>query len=82
MAKVSGRVVAEAILRKLEKEIQTKNLKPSLAIILANNTEASRIYVRNKISLPFPEIKANFKSDFFDFSKTFSLDKYEKKEGF
>ncbi len=49
MAKVSGKDVAEAILKKLEKEIQKKDLHPSLAIILANNTPASRIYVNNKI---------------------------------
>lgn len=47
--KVSGKVVAEAILRKLEKEITKKNLNPSLAIILANNNPVSRIYVSNKI---------------------------------
>lgn len=47
--KVSGKEVAEAILKKLEKEIQNNNLHPGLAIILANKTEASRIYVRNKI---------------------------------
>jgi|SRR3989344_842488 len=49
MAKVSGKVVAEAILRKLEKEIKDKNLHPGLAIILANNNPSSRIYVNNKI---------------------------------
>lgn len=47
--KVSGKAVAEAILKKLEKEIKSKNLHPSLAIILANNNSASRIYVSNKI---------------------------------
>lgn len=47
--KVSGRDVAEAILKKLEKEIKDKNLHPGLAIILANNNHASRIYVNNKI---------------------------------
>ena len=47
--KVSGKEVAEAILKKLEIEIKEKNLKPSLAIILANNNPASRIYVTNKI---------------------------------
>src|SRR3989344_4853580 len=71
MAKVSGRVVAEAILRKLEKEIQTKNLKPSLAIILANNTEASRIYVRNKIKAAK---RIGVKTKLYEFSE----DKYEK----
>ncbi len=47
--KVSGRAVAEAILKKLDQEIKDKNLHPGLAIILANNLEASRIYVQNKI---------------------------------
>ncbi len=47
--KVSGKEVAQAILKKLEKEIKSKNLHPSLAIILANNNPASRIYVNNKI---------------------------------
>ncbi|MBI4038966.1 bifunctional 5,10-methylenetetrahydrofolate dehydrogenase/5,10-methenyltetrahydrofolate cyclohydrolase [Candidatus Daviesbacteria bacterium] len=47
--KVSGRVVADAILKKLAKEIKDKNLQPGLAIILANNDSASKIYVRNKI---------------------------------
>ncbi len=49
MAKVSGRDVAEAILKKLDKEIQSKKLKPKLAIILAGNDPSSRIYVQNKI---------------------------------
>lgn len=47
--KVSGKEVAEAILKKLEKEIQDKNLKPGLAIILAGEDPSSRIYVTNKI---------------------------------
>lgn len=47
--KVSGKEVAEAILKKLAKEIRTKKLTPQLAIILAGNDPASRIYVNNKI---------------------------------
>ena len=47
--KVSGKEVAAAILKKLEKEIKQKNLKPKLAIILAGNNPSSRIYVNNKI---------------------------------
>lgn len=47
--KVSGKDVAEAILKKLDKEIKDKNLHPGLAIILANNNPPSRIYVNNKI---------------------------------
>lgn len=46
--KVSGRAVAEAISKKLAKEIKEKNLKPKLAIILAGPDPSSRIYVRNK----------------------------------
>lgn len=49
MAKVSGREVAEAILKKLAKEIQRKNLHPGLAIILAGDNPSSKIYVTNKI---------------------------------
>lgn len=47
--KVSGKEVAAVLLKKLEKEIKDKNLHPSLAIILANNNSASRIYISNKI---------------------------------
>ncbi len=46
---VSGKEVAEAILKKLAIEIKQKKLHPGLAIILANETLASRIYVNNKI---------------------------------
>ncbi|MBI2018834.1 bifunctional 5,10-methylenetetrahydrofolate dehydrogenase/5,10-methenyltetrahydrofolate cyclohydrolase [Candidatus Daviesbacteria bacterium] len=47
--KVSGKDVAEAILKKLEIEIKNKKLHPRLAIILAGNNPLSRIYVKNKI---------------------------------
>lgn len=47
--KVSGKEVADAILKKLEKEITEKSLHPGLAIILAGNDPSSRIYVNNKI---------------------------------
>lgn len=47
--KISGKVVAEEILQKLQREIHQKNLKPTLAIILANEVAASRIYVSSKI---------------------------------
>ncbi len=46
--KVSGKEVAEAISKKLAQEIQQKNLKPKLAIILAGSDPSSRIYVRKK----------------------------------
>lgn len=47
--RVSGKDVAEAILKKLEAKIKAKSLKPSLAIILAGDNSSSRIYVNNKI---------------------------------
>ena len=47
--KVSGRDVADAILKKLERQIKKNHLQPSLAIILANNNPASKLYVDNKI---------------------------------
>lgn len=47
--KISGKDVAEAILGRLAKEIKSKNLHPTLTIILAGNNPASRIYVKHKI---------------------------------
>lgn len=47
--KVSGREVADKILQNLKEEIEQKNLKPHLVIILAGNNPASRIYVNNKL---------------------------------
>lgn len=47
--KVSGEEIAAAILKKLALQIKSKNLHPGLAIILANDDPASRIYVKNKI---------------------------------
>ena len=38
------------------------------------------VYVKNKVSLPFPNVQARFTSDFFDFEKNFSLGRYDKKE--
>lgn len=64
--KVSGKIVAEEILKKLEKKIKQKKLKPSLAIILAGSNPASRIYVKNKIKKAL-EIGVNAK--LFEFSK-------------
>ncbi len=64
--KVSGKDVAEAILRKLEKEIIRKNLKPSLAIILAGDNPSSRIYVNNKIKTAK---RIGIDAKLFEFSK-------------
>ena len=65
--KVSGKEVAEAILKKLEKEIQSKNLHPGLAIILAGNDQSSRIYIRNKIKAAE---RIGILAKLFEFSQT------------
>ncbi len=62
--KVSGKDVAEVILKKLAAEIKAKNLQPGFAIILANESPASQIYVENKIKEP-KEVKLNPEPKFF-----------------
>lgn len=47
--KVSGKKVADAIAKKLQREVKSLKVKPTLAIILAGDDPASRIYVNNKI---------------------------------
>ncbi|MDD5416125.1 MAG: bifunctional 5,10-methylenetetrahydrofolate dehydrogenase/5,10-methenyltetrahydrofolate cyclohydrolase [Candidatus Daviesbacteria bacterium] len=47
--KVSGKDVADAISKNLKKQVGKLKIKPCLAIILAGNNPASRIYVNNKI---------------------------------
>ncbi len=64
--KVSGKKVAEAILKKLQKEIERKDLRPRLAIILANNNPSSRIYVNNKLKAAE---KAGIEARLYEFSK-------------
>lgn len=66
MAKVSGKEVADAILEKLDKEIKKKNLNPKLAIILAGDNPASRIYVKNKIK---KALQIGIDAKLFEFSK-------------
>ncbi len=65
--KVSGKDVAEAILKKLEAQIKKNNLKPGLAIILANNNPASKIYVDNKIKAAE---KIGISASLYKFSET------------
>ncbi len=43
-------------------------------------TKKTVVYVKNRLSFPFGEVKIGAHSDFFDFSKTLTLDAYEKKE--
>lgn len=64
--KVSGKVVAEAISKKLQKEIKKLKIKPTLAIILAGDNPASRIYVNNKIKAAE---KIGIQHKLFEFSK-------------
>lgn len=47
--KVSGKEVADKILESLQKEIAEQSLSPKLAIILAGDNPASKIYVNRKI---------------------------------
>ncbi len=39
-----------------------------------------KVYIKNKVNFNFGDMKARFSSPFFDFEKTFTLDKKEKKE--
>lgn len=47
--KISGKVIAESILKKLQLKIKKENLKPILAIILAGENPASMLYVNSKL---------------------------------
>lgn len=47
--KVSGKDVADAISKKLQKQVEKLKEKPTLVIILAGDDPSSRIYVNNKI---------------------------------
>lgn len=49
--KVSGKKVADAISKKLQKQVAKLTVKPTLAIILAGDEITSRIYVNNKIKV-------------------------------
>lgn len=66
MAKVSGKNVAEAILKMLQTGIEEKKLQPKLAIILAGNDPSSRIYVNNKLKVAQ---RIGIQADLFEFSK-------------
>lgn len=46
---LNGKNLAASIRMQLKETIDTLNVKPHLAIVLAGNNEASKIYVRNKI---------------------------------
>lgn len=47
---------------------------------IALDSESAKIYIKNTQNYQFSEVKARFKSAFFDFEKTLELKPYEKKE--
>lgn len=73
--KVSGREVADQILNNLQKTIQENSLKPKLAIILAGDNPASRIYVNRKMKVAE---KIGVLAELFEFQKD-ELEKCEEK---
>ena len=46
---IDGKAIAKAKRNKLAQEVKDQNLSPSLAIILANDLDASAIYVNKKM---------------------------------
>lgn len=63
--KVSGKEVADEIAKKLQKEVSKLKEKPTLAIVLAGDNPASRIYVKNKIKRA---TEIGIQTKFFEFS--------------
>lgn len=63
---VSGKEVADKILQNLQQQIQENSLSPKLAIILAGDNPASRIYVNNKIKRAK---EVGVEAKLFEFSK-------------
>ena len=69
---IDGKKVADLICDNLKKQIEKENIKPNLAVILANDNDASRIYVSSK------EKKCaslGIKSTVYKFEKSVTLDK-------
>lgn len=64
-------------------QIKVSDLKNAVEINAYNielDSSEAVIYAISRVGYPFDIIKADFHSSFFDFSKTFSLGNYEKKE--
>ncbi len=57
---INGKELAKEIRQNLKKEVEEKNLKPMLAVILCGDDEASKVYVRNK-SKACEEVGIQFK---------------------
>lgn len=64
--KVSGKKLADDILRNLKKQIARKKINPALAIILAGDHPPSKIYVKNKIK---KALEIGIDAKLFQFSK-------------
>ena len=45
---VDGKQIAKEIREELKNKLLTENIKPTLAVILVGNHDASKVYVRNK----------------------------------
>lgn len=73
--KVSGKDLAQKILEKLKLEIAEKNLKPTLAIILASKDPAPKMYTERKIKVA-KEI--GIKAGLFEFLEDQNIECLEK----
>lgn len=63
---LDGRKLSEKILNKIKKEIQSRHLKLTLAVILVGDNKASEVYIKRK-KLACEKVGINFK--LFQFSK-------------
>ena len=46
---INGKEIAENILNNIKKEVESYDVKPTLAVIIVGNGPASKVYVKNKI---------------------------------
>ena len=46
---INGKEIAENILNNIKKEVESYDVKPTLAVIIVGNDPASKVYVKNKI---------------------------------
>ena len=46
---INGKEIAENILNNIKKEVESYDVKPTLAVIIVGNDSASKVYVKNKI---------------------------------
>lgn len=67
MKLLNGKVVSASILEAIKKEVEGLEKKPCLAVILANNDNASKVYVGSKEKT---SMSIGFKSSVYRFDKT------------